>query len=83
MNEQELKKIIFDLLKKIAPDTDPEKLRPDDNIRQVLDIDSFDFLQFIVALDKQLGISIPEEDYGKIYSMKGLTEYLKVKNPIN
>jgi acyl carrier protein len=38
----------FQLLKKIAPET--EILKPDENIRETLNIDSFDALQFIVAL---------------------------------
>lgn len=79
MNEEEIKKTVFALLKKIAPDTKPEELKPEENIRQVLDIDSFDFLQFIVELDKITGTNIPEQDYGKISSLKDLIGYVKQK----
>jgi len=44
------------LLKQIAPDTEPGQLQPDDNIRQKLEIDSFDSLRFIVELDEKLGV---------------------------
>ena len=80
MNEEEIKEIIFQLLKKIAPDTEPSTLKPDENIRETLNIDSFDSLQFIVALNKKSGIEIPEEDYGKIATLKALTAYIKNKN---
>ena len=50
MNEEEIKEIVFQLLKKIAPDTEPSTLKPDENIRETLNIDSFDSLQFIVAI---------------------------------
>ena len=66
MNEQEIKATIFQLLKTIAPDTDPENLDADENIRDALDIDSFDFLQFIVGLDEEFDLKTPEADYGKI-----------------
>ena len=79
MTEDELKKIIFQELKNIAPDTEPEKLKPTDNIRQTLDIDSFDSLQFLIALDKKLGTQIPETDYGKTATLQQLIEYLKGK----
>lgn len=75
MTADEIRKIIFQLLKNIAPETEPEKLQPDENIRQALDIDSFDYLQFIIALDEKLGIETPEADYGKINTMANLVAY--------
>ena len=81
MNEEEIKEIIFQLLKKIAPDTEPSTLKPDENIRETLNIDSFDSLQFIVALNKKTGIEIPEEDYGKIATLQALLAYIKNKKP--
>ena len=77
MKEDEIKKTIFHLLKKIAPETEPSELQDDDNIRETLNIDSFDALQFIVALDDKLGIEIPERDYGKTSTLKLLLSYIK------
>jgi acyl carrier protein len=79
MTEPEIKPIIFQLLKKIAPDTEPEKLNPDDDIRRTLEIDSFDALQFVVAIDEHFGIETPEADYGKIATLKGLVNYIMEK----
>lgn len=79
MTEEEIRKIIFQELKKIAPEAEPEKLLPGENIRQALDIDSFDSLQFLVALDKKLGIDIPEADYGRTATLAELVEYLSTK----
>lgn len=76
MTEEEIKNIIFQLLKKIAPDTEPSELKPDANIRETLTIDSFDTLQFIVALNDKLGIEIPEKDYGKTTTLKDLVSYI-------
>ena len=79
MTETEIKQTIFKLLKQIAPDTEPEKLKPDDDIRHTLEIDSFDALQFVVALDEHLGIQTPEADYGKIATLKKLVAYIMQK----
>lgn len=76
MNEQDIKTIVFRLLKNIAPDTDPEKLDGDENIREALDIDSFDFLQFVVGLDEQFELKTPEEDYSKITTLNALLSYI-------
>lgn len=76
MNETEIKQTIFKLLKQIAPDTEPEKLNSDDDIRRTLEIDSFDALQFVVALDEHFGIETPEADYGKIATLKNLVNYI-------
>lgn len=83
MNEANIRQTIMESLKKIAPDTDPGKLQPDDNIRTTLEIDSFDYLQFLVAIDEKFGIDTPEEDYGKIGTLRSLTEYLlqKIQQP--
>ncbi|MGZ8543652.1 MAG: acyl carrier protein [Flavisolibacter sp.] len=79
MTETERNEIILRVLKKIAPDTEPETLKPDDNIRTTLEIDSFDYLQFIVAIDEEFRIDTPEEDYGKIQTIRTLTDYLLQK----
>jgi len=76
MSEEEIRKTIFQLLKQIAPDTEPSTLQPDENIRETLDIDSFDTLQFLVSLNEKLGIEIPEEDYGKIPTLETLVNYI-------
>lgn len=77
MTAEEIQQALVQRLKTIAPDTEPAKLKPDDNIRQSLGIDSFDYLQFIVALDEQFGIQTPEEDYGKIQTLQELINYIK------
>jgi acyl carrier protein len=76
MTEDEIKTIIFQLLKRIAPETEPSELKPDEKFREILGIDSFDALQFIVALNDTVAIEIPEEDYGKITTLKTLVSYI-------
>jgi acyl carrier protein len=77
MNDETIKTTIFQLLKRIAPEHDPSTLMPDENFREALNIDSFDALQFIVAISEKLNVDIPEEDYGKTTNLKSLIAYLK------
>lgn len=79
MKDEETRTLIIRLLKTIAPDTEPEQLKPDDNIRHTLNIDSFDYLQFIIGLDEALGIQTSEEDYGKVETLRTLLEYIEKK----
>lgn len=79
MTEETIKQTIFQLLKHIAPDTEPSELKPEENIKETLNIDSFDALQFLVALDKKLGIEIPEQDYGKTTNLQNLVSYIQGK----
>lgn len=79
MTEEELKTCIFRLLKSVASNTESETLKPDDHIRTTLEINSCDYLQFIVAIDEQFGIDTPEVDYGKIQTLRTLITYLLQK----
>ncbi len=79
MSEAELKAILFDGLLEIAPEAEPDKLRPDQKIRETLDIDSFDFLKFLIALHEKTGVEIPEADYGKLNTLDAMLRYLAPK----
>ena len=76
MTEAEIKNAIIAGLQKVAPESDPASLRPDQNIRETLDIDSFDALQFLIALSEQTGVEIPERDYAKLATVEGITRYV-------
>ena len=76
MTETEIRQAIFDSLRKIAPEADPQKLRSEENLREALDIDSFDFLNLLIGLHGRLGIQIPESDYGQLTTLSALIQYL-------
>ena len=80
MNAEILHQTIVFLLQQIAPDTEPATLKLEENIRETLNIDSFDFLQFVIALHERTGVKIPEEDYGKINTIQNAIEYIQNKS---
>ena len=76
MKESEIKEAVFKVLGRIAPEADPSSLRPDENIREALDIDSFDFLQLVIGLHESLKIEIPESDYSQLSTLEGILRYI-------
>ncbi len=76
MTEAQLKEIIFRGLRQTAPEADLDALLPDENIREALDIDSYDFLRFLIGICEETGLDIPETDYEKVFTLAGLFRYL-------
>ncbi len=76
MKPEETRTVVLRTLGRIAPEADLEQLRPDVSLREQLDIDSMDFLNFVIALHKELGVDIPEKDYPKFATLAGCVEYL-------
>ena len=77
MTDAELTRIIFAELRKVAPEADPAALAPEQTIRDTLDIDSFDFLSFLIALSKATGVEVPEADYAKLATIDGMVSYFR------
>jgi acyl carrier protein len=76
MNEGDIRKILNEELGNIAPEADLQKLDPSADLREALDIDSIDFLNFITAIHHRLGIDVPELDYPKLFTLDGAVNYL-------
>lgn len=79
MKNDELRRLIVEELGNIAPETDPGTIDPKADIREVLDIDSMDFLNFVIALHERLQIDIPEADYRFLRTIDGAVDYLMKK----
>jgi acyl carrier protein len=76
MTEAEIRNLAAEVLGDIAPEADPGSLSDDEDLREALDLDSMDFLNFVIGLHKASGVEIPEADYPKLFTMKGVIAYL-------
>jgi acyl carrier protein len=83
MSDRDIRAIVEEELGNIAPEVDLERVDPTADLREALDIDSMDFLNFITAIHRRLGVEIPEIDYPKLTTLEGAERYLKskVQNP--
>jgi len=79
MTEMEIRQAIFDSLRQIAPEADPQKIGLDEKLLEALDIDSLDFLNLLIGVHARLGVQIPEADYGQLGTLSGLVRYLSSK----
>jgi acyl carrier protein len=77
MTNDELRALLITELGEIAPDQDAAAIAADADIREALDIDSMDFLNFITALHRKLGIDVPERDYPQLFTLGKAVAYLK------
>ncbi|XVN15626.1 acyl carrier protein [Pseudomonas corrugata] len=68
---------VLKALKGIAPELEIEQLRPDRSLREEVDLDSMDWLRFIEAIDRRLGMAIPEPDYQHVETLDKLITYLE------
>lgn len=71
-----LEALVRRLLGDVAPDADTASLGRDDDVRDTLDLDSVDFLNFVVAVHDETGVDIPERDYGQIRTVASCGAYL-------
>jgi len=76
MTKPELESAILRALKKIAPEAELTDIDENEPLQQAFDIDSFDYLNLLVALRDELGVTIEEADYDKLRTLKDMVSFL-------
>lgn len=76
MTESEIRALAADALAGIAPEADLATVGDDEDLREALDLDSMDFLNFVIALSQASGVKIPDADAPKLHTMRGMVGYL-------
>ena len=77
MTAEEIRQVVLAELKRIAPEL--EDVAPAKPLRDQVDLDSMDWLNFLVALNERLEIEIPEADYRKLGTLDQVVAYLSAK----
>jgi acyl carrier protein len=76
MSPTEARTAVLESLGEIAPEADLSTLEDGADLREQLDIDSFDFLNVIIAVNERTGVEIPERDYPKVVTLGNFVAYL-------
>lgn len=76
MTRQAIADAVVKALTRVAPEIDPSSLSPDVPFREELDLDSMDFLNFVIALHSSLDVEVPESDYPKLATLNRAVDYL-------
>lgn len=76
MTVDEIKNVVLDIIQDIDDEADLENLKPDEALRDQLDLDSMDFLDIVMELRKRYKIQIPEADYPELATLDSCINYL-------
>ena len=79
MTRDDIRQAVIQALTNVAPEIDPSTLQGNTALRQELDLDSMDFLNFVIALHGSVGVDIPETDYMKLGTIEDAVQYLESK----
>ncbi len=70
---------VTSLLLTIAPEVNAATLVPAKPLRQQVDLDSMDWLNFLISLHQHFGVTIPEADYATLVSLDDVLHYLQAR----
>lgn len=76
---EHVRETVLGVLARIAPEVDLTTIDPDVSLRDQVDLDSVDFLNFVIGVDQALGVSVPEADYAKLATLGGCLRYLEAR----
>lgn len=76
MTTQEAIDIIFRVLGDIAPEVDPAEVDTSVDLTEQLDLDSMDYLSWMMGINKTTGVEIPQRDVSKFLTIDGAAAYL-------
>ena len=79
MNDEALRDTCLAILQSIAPEVEPGDIRSDRALRTQVDLDSMDWLNFLVAVHEKLQVEIPEADYAKLVTMDDVVAYVSAR----
>jgi acyl carrier protein len=80
-NRADIERAVLRALASVAPEADTSALNPKAALREELDLDSMDYLNFIIAVHDALSVDIPERDYPKLTTLESCIDYLIAKAP--
>jgi acyl carrier protein len=72
----DIERAVVEALTSVAPEIDRTSLKPDVPLRDQTDLDSMDFLRFVVEIHRRCGVDVPERDYARLSSLGGAVDYL-------
>jgi len=67
---------VLEVMRQVVPEMEPATLDARVSFRDQFEIDSVDYLNFVLALEQRLEMRIPEVDYPRLSSLDGCVAYL-------
>ena len=79
METEEIRLAVNAAIESIAPEAGMKAVRPDAPLREQVDLDSMDWLNFLIGLHEKLKVEIPEADYARLVTLGDVLDYLRLK----
>ena len=79
MDSSQIRSTAVSILGTIAPEVDPQQIDASRPLREQVDLDSMDWLNFLVALHQQFKVEIPEADYARLVTLDDVVNYLSAR----
>lgn len=77
--DDEIREAVEQALHRVAPEADVRTLAGGADLREEIDLDSMDMLNFFVALHERLKVDIAESEYGAMTTLDGCLAKLREK----
>ncbi len=81
MTPDQIRDVVLSELVRVAPEVDVGALAASRPLRDQVDLDSMDWLNFLIALHERTGVEIPESDYRRLTTLDAVIAYLAGKRP--
>jgi len=76
VTHDEIKTLILGELHRIAPEVALDQVDPAGELREQVDLDSMDILNWMIAIHDRTGVEIPEADYARMATINECVAYL-------
>jgi acyl carrier protein len=75
--KEDTRGVVLSVLTTIAPEVDADDIQDDILLRDQVDLDSMDWLNFLRGIHKRLNVDIPESDYASLRTLADVIGYVE------
>lgn len=77
LTDKGIREEVLEVLSHIAPEVEPQDISDETLLRSQVDLDSMDWLNFLVGVHRRLHIAIPERDYASLQTLNDVVAYVQ------
>jgi acyl carrier protein len=77
MTQNDIRAEVLSVLTTIAPEVEVEDIHDDVLLRDQVDLDSMDWLNFLIGIHNRLHVDIPESDYASLRTLTDVVHYVE------
>ncbi|HNM86696.1 MAG: phosphopantetheine-binding protein [Mycobacterium sp.] len=79
MGQDDIRETVLSLLTDVAPEVEADDIEDDVLLRDQVDLDSMDWLNFLQRIHRKFEIDIPEADYATLRTVTDLVTYIAAR----